>query len=103
MCGRNQPNVHFVGASAAQAFELLFLQNAEQFRLQRRWDVAYFVQEECALISELETPNLLRDGSGERAFLVAKKLALQQVQRNGGAIQPYKRPSATRADVVNSM
>jgi hypothetical protein len=32
---------------------------------------------------------------------VAKKLTLQQIQWNGSAIQPYERPSAPRADVVD--
>ena len=41
----HQPNVHVVSASAAQAFEFLFLQNTQEFRLQRRRNVAYLVQE----------------------------------------------------------
>jgi hypothetical protein len=43
----------------------------------------------------------LRYGSGERASLVAKKLTLQKIQRNGSAIQLYERSSAPRTDVVN--
>jgi hypothetical protein len=33
VCGGNQANVNFVGASAAQAFEFLLLQNAQQLGL----------------------------------------------------------------------
>jgi hypothetical protein len=43
----------------------------------------------------------LRYGSGERASLVTKKLAFQQIERNGSAIQLYERTPASRAEVVN--
>ena len=86
--GSHQPNVHLMSASAAQAFELLFLQNAQQFGLQRQRNIAHLVQEERAFVGQFETANLLRDGSGEGAFLVAKELTLQQIQWNGSAIQP---------------
>src|ERR1700731_2666872 len=87
--------------SAPQTLKLLFLQNAQQLGLQRRRNITHFVQEERAFVCRLETANLLRYGSGERAFLVAKELAFQQIQRNGSAIQPYEGTSAPRAEVVN--
>jgi hypothetical protein len=34
---------------------------------------------------------------------VTKKLTFQQIQRNGSAIQPYERPPASRAEVVNCL
>jgi len=83
-----------VSPSAAQALEFLFLQYAQQFGLQCRRNIAYLVQEKCAFVGELETTNLLPDGAGECALFVAKKLTLQQIQRNGSAIQPYERPPA---------
>src|SRR5271155_2368365 len=92
--GGNQPHVNFVSPSAAQTFEFLFLQYAQQFGLQCRRNISYLVQEKCAFVGELETANLLRDGAGECALFVAKKLTLQQIQRNGSAIQPYERPPA---------
>jgi hypothetical protein len=36
--------------SASQTLELLFLQYAQQFRLQCRWNVTYLVQEERAFV-----------------------------------------------------
>src|SRR5437899_9481459 len=97
----HQPNVHLVSPSAAQALELLFLQDTEQFGLQCQRNIAHFIQEERAFVGQLETANPLRYGSGERDFLVAKKLTFQQIQRNGSAIQLCERASAPRADVVN--
>jgi len=69
--------------------------------LQRLRNVAYFIQKERAFIGQFETADFLCYGTGEGAFFVAEKLAFQQIQRNGGAIQLYKRTSAARADVVN--
>jgi hypothetical protein len=90
-----------MSASTAQALELLFLQYAQQFRLQRRRNIPHFVQEERAFVGQLETANLLRYGSRECAFLVAKKLTFKQIQRNGSAIQSDERVSAAGTDVVN--
>src|SRR6267154_15571 len=41
----DEPNVHLVSPSAAQAFEFLFLQDTQQFGLQSRGNIAHFVQE----------------------------------------------------------
>ena len=79
ICCRHQPDVHLISPSAAQAFELLFLQHAQQFGLQCRRYIAHLVQEERASVSQFETANLLRDRSGEGASLVAKKLTFQQI------------------------
>src|SRR6266849_6975912 len=98
---RHQTNVHLMSPTAAQALELLFLQHAQQLGLQCRRYIAHFVQEERAFVGQLETANLLRDGSGEGASLVAKELTFQQIQRDGSAIQFYKRASAPRAEVMN--
>src|SRR5271163_398889 len=70
----HEPNIHLVSPIAAQAFELLFLQNTQQLGLQAWRDISYLVQEECPFIGQLETANLLRYGPSERASLVAKKL-----------------------------
>src|SRR6266849_708258 len=99
----HQPHVHLVSPSAAQAFELLFLQYAQQLGLQRRRNITHLVEEECTFVGQLETANLLRYGSGERALLVAKELTFQQIQWNCSAIQSYKRTSDPRADVVDRM
>src|ERR1700739_910678 len=86
---------------AAQAFKFLLLQDAQQFGLQSRRNVAHFVEKERAFVGQLETANLLCYGTGECASLMAKKLAFQQIERNGSTIQLYKRAAAPRAQVVN--
>src|SRR5208282_4940908 len=97
----HQSHVHLVSPGAAQALEFLFLQYAEQFGLQCRWNITHLVEEERTLVSQLETANFLRDGSGERALLVAEELTFQQIQWNGSTIQSHKRPPGSRADVVD--
>ena len=64
----HQPYVHLVSPSAAQALEFLFLQYAQQFGLQCRRNITHLVQEKCTFVGQLETANLLRYGSGERAL-----------------------------------
>src|SRR5208282_5262531 len=70
---RYKPDIHFVRATAPETLELLFLQQAQQLRLQRERDVAYFVQEQRALVSHFEAPDSLRDGSSEGALLVTEQ------------------------------
>src|ERR1700756_2760074 len=74
-----KPDIDSMGPTAPQAFELLFLQYAQQFRLQCRWNIAHLVQEEGTFVRKLKTSKLLGNRTSEGAFLVAKKLALQQV------------------------
>src|SRR5580704_5571873 len=97
----DEPYVHLMSSSAAQALELLFLQYAQKFGLQCRWNIAHLVQEKRSFVGQLKTADLLRYGSGERAFLVAKKLTFQQIQRNRSAVQLYERAPASRTEIVN--
>src|SRR5437588_6696451 len=101
VCCRHQPNVHLVSTSAAQAFELLFLQDTQQLGLQCRWNIAHLVQEERSLVGHFEATNLLCDSAGKGALLVTKELAFQQVEGNGSAVQLYERTAAPQTDVVN--
>jgi hypothetical protein len=96
-----QANVYLVSPTAAQALEFLLLQDTQQFWLQRQRNVSHLVQEKRPFVSQFETANLLRDGARKSAFLVAKKLAFQQIERNGGAIQLYERAPEARAEIVN--
>jgi hypothetical protein len=79
----------------------LFLQDTQQFGLQAWWNIAHLVQEQRPFVGQFETANLLRYGSSKRASLVAKKLAFQQIERDGSAIQFNEWASAPRAQIVN--
>jgi len=99
---RDQPDVHCVSPAAAQALKLLFLQNSEQFRLQRQRNIADLIQKKRPLVGQFKAPHLLREGSGECSPLMAKEFAFQQIEWNGSAIQLYERLSTARAYAVNS-
>jgi hypothetical protein len=86
---------------AAQAFELLLLQYPQEFGLQCRRNVAHLIQEERTFVGQFETADLLRDRTGERTSLVAERLAFQQIQWNGSAVQFHERASSPRTGVVN--
>src|SRR5580658_3961765 len=101
MRSSNEPHVDLVSPSTPQTLKLLFLQYAEEFGLQRRWNITYLVQEKCAFVGHFEAANLLRDGPCECAFLVAEELAFQKIQRDRRTIHPNKRPSGPRAKIVN--
>src|SRR5437868_2784636 len=59
--GSNQAYVYANGASAAQSFELLVLQHAQQLRLELQRDISYFVQKQTALVSQFQASNFLTD------------------------------------------
>ena len=55
----------------------------------------------CPPVRQLEAPDLLADGPGEGALLVAKQLALQQPRGDGRTIQFDEGAALARAQVVN--
>src|SRR5262249_20293900 len=97
---RHQPHVHADGVRATQALELLLLQSAEKLGLQFQGDVADLIEEQRPLVGQLEAADLLHDGAGKGAFLVAKQLALQQPGGDGGTVELDEGPLPARAQVV---
>ena len=65
-----------MSASAAEALELLFLQDTQQLGLQGRRDITDFIQEKRSLVGQFEATDFLRNGAGECALLVTKELTL---------------------------
>jgi hypothetical protein len=68
----NYPDIDFVSAVAAEPLKFLFLQDAKQFRLKFERDVAYFVQEERALVRHFEASYFLSNRSGECSLFVTE-------------------------------
>ncbi len=88
---RHQPDVHLNGGRAAQALEASGLDGAQDLRLQRHRQLTHFIQEQRAALGELEAARLALGGAGERAFLVAEQLGLEQRLRNRGAVDGDER------------
>ncbi len=76
--GGDDAHVDADGLGSADALELALLDDAQQLHLHGAGNVADLVEEERALVGELDAPWLALRGAGERAFLVTEQLALEE-------------------------
>ena len=80
--GRGQnAHVNFNDRAAAQPGKLLVLQNVQQLGLQKRRHFPDFIQQDRALVAELEFAGLGVDRAGKCARFVSEEFAFQQVVR----------------------
>ena len=75
MSGGDQSHIRPDCLRASQALELVFLQNAQKFRLKLAGYIANLVEKQGAAMGQFETAGALSDSTGERAALMSKKLA----------------------------
>src|SRR4051812_14492749 len=94
-------DVDRAGALLADAFEIAFLQYAQQLALQFERDLADFVEEQRAAIGELEPADAVARRAGEGAADMAEELALEQFARDRGAIDADQRPVAAVGILVD--
>src|SRR5215204_5364918 len=85
---------------AAKPLEATRLDRAQHLGLNRVRDLANLVQKECAALGHLEFTWLALRRSGERTFLVAKKLGLEQRFGNGSTVDRHKRAARAMAGLV---
>src|SRR4029079_19256554 len=93
---RDDARVRLDHLGAADAAELTLLEHAQELHLELDRHVADLVQEEGAAGGGLEAAGAALGRAGERAALVAEELALEQVARDGGAVERDERPAPTR-------
>ena len=86
---------------AADALELALLEHAQDLDLHVLVDLADLVEEEGALVGELEAAALAGLGPGEGALLVAEELALEEALGEGGAVDLDEGPVAPGREVVD--
>ena len=91
------PNIDSDGAVATHAFELPFLEHAQQFGLDGRRDLTDLVEQKRASVSELEAPFPFGQRSGKGAFFMPEKLAFDEVLRDGRTIDLDEGCARTRA------
>ena len=99
--GGDETDINFLSACAAEAFELLFLKDAQKLGLKVERDVADFVEKEGAFMSEFKAADALRDGAGEGTLFVAEELAFEQAGGDGGAVELDQRAVAASAQGVD--
>ena len=95
--GGDDAHVDLDRLHAAQAHELALLHHAQQLGLRLERDVADLVEEDAALVGELEQALLRVDGAGERALDVAEQRRLEQVRRQVAGVDGDERLVAARA------
>ena len=101
--GGHDADVGLDGLLAAHALELAVLEDAEDLDLHVLVDFAYLVQEEGALVRELEAATRASLGPGEGSLLVAEELALEEALREGRAVDLDEGPSRARREVVDGV
>src|SRR5713101_1620443 len=84
--GGDDANVHGDGLAGADGFEALLLEDAKDFGLRAKAHVADFIEKERAAVGFLKLADFVVAGAGEAALDVAEKLGLDELLRNGGAI-----------------
>ena len=82
----NHANVHWHALVIADSANFAFLQNAEQFCLERSGHRVDFVEENRAEVRFLEQSTLVCYRAGKGAFLVSKQLDFEQVLGQRAAI-----------------
>ena len=85
---------------AAEAHELALLDDAQQLGLGLERDVADLVEEDRALVGQLEQPLLRVDRAGERALHVAEEVRLEQVRRQVAGVDGDERLVGARRVLV---
>src|SRR5207247_1055478 len=101
--GGDDADVDMDALLATDAHELALLDHAQQLRLERGGELADLIEEDRALIRELELAELTGVRVRERAALVSEELALEEVLGNRGAVERDQRPLGARALVVNRL
>ena len=79
------------------------MQDAQQFALDRHRHLADLVEKKRAAVRLLETSDALGAGPGEGALLVTEQLALEEIFRNGRAIDGEERPVVPRAVLMDGV
>ena len=81
----HQPGIHLPGILRPDARKLPVLKKLEQLGLYGYVQAAHFVQEESALVRQLNPPALGGMSPGKRPLFVSKELRFDERKRNGRA------------------
>ena len=93
--------VHADGLGITEPLDLPFFEHPQQLHLGIGRQVADLVEKNGGSIRKLEAPDLPIRRAGERPFLPAEQLALEQGVRHRGAVDPHHGPSPAGAFLVD--
>ncbi len=94
--GGDEAHVDGAGRGGADAADGARLDGAEQLGLERERHLADLVEEERAAVGLLEDAAPVGDGAAEGAAHVPEELALDEVLRDGAAVDGHEGPAARR-------
>ena len=97
--GARHADVDLLGRGGAQREDLLGLQHAQELGLGIQGHVADLIEEEGAMVGQLDEARLVTIGAGEGAASVPEELALEEVLRDGRAVDGLEAPLAPREAV----
>ena len=101
--GGDHPDVDLDGPGAPDALDLPLLEGPEDLRLEVEPHGAHLVQEQGPAGGELELAHLGGDGPREGPLLVAEELRLQELRRDGGAVDGDEVLGGALAVVVDGL
>ena len=99
--GGDEPHPHRDRLRASERLHLSHLQRAQQLRLCRERKIDDFIEEQRSAPGKLELPLFSLMRAGERTFLVAEQLRLDQRVRDRAAVDGYERLLAAGAQVMD--
>ena len=70
--------------------ELTLLENSQKSGLKLHWELADFIEEDCASMSQSEPPATIRCGARERPLQVTEELTLDEVFGDGGTVDGHE-------------
>ena len=98
---RDHPHIGLDGLAAPDPVELALLQHPQQLDLHRQRHIADFVEEEGAPLGQFEAAAPGGNGTGEGPLLVTEQLALEQLRRNGAAVDGHEGARASGGQLVD--
>src|ERR1700690_3910026 len=99
--GADYPCFNLLFFLIADGGELAVLQHLKQLGLQRRIELADFVEEERSAISHLDAAGLAIVSAGKRALAESEKFAFEQRARDCGAIHLHEWAESARRQMMN--
>jgi len=100
--GGQDAHVHRDGLGPTYPLKGLLLEHAQEFHLRAGWQVADFVEEKRALVGLLEAADAPLVSAGEGPAFMAKEFALEQIFRDGCAIDGDEGRVGARAVLVSA-